>query len=100
MSLTDLDGNVLVQSSAGANGFKGSRKSTPFAAQMASAQVGQKAVANFDMKRISVVIRGPGPGSESAVRALRSCGFEKITRLTDATGVPHNGCRPRKKRRV
>jgi small subunit ribosomal protein S11 len=88
----------LAWSTSGANGFKGSRKSTPFAAQIAAETVGKSAV-ECGVKNIEVRIKGPGPGRESAVRALNAAGF-KITSISDITPVPHNGCRPPKKRRI
>lgn len=97
--VTDSKGNKLIQSSSGACGFRGSRKSTPFAAQVAAETAGASAKENFGMKTISVIVKGPGPGRESSIRALISLGF-KITDIEDATPVPHNGCRPKKKRRV
>lgn len=97
--ITDSKGNKLVQSSSGACGFRGSRKSTPFAAQVAAETAGAVAKDNFGMKTISVVVKGPGPGRESSIRALIGLGF-KITDIEDATPIPHNGCRPKKKRRV
>ena len=84
--------------SSGALGFKGSRKSTPFAAQVASDKAGRAAL-EFGVKTVDVRVRGPGPGRESAVRALNACGY-KISNITDVTPIPHNGCRPPKKRRV
>ena len=98
VTLTDKMGNVVSWSSAGSAGFKGSRKSTPFAAQVAAEQAGRLA-AESGVKNIEVRIKGPGPGRESAVRALNAVGF-KITSISDVTPVPHNGCRPPKKRRV
>lgn len=97
--VTDSKGNKLVQSSSGACGFRGSRKSTPFAAQVAAETAGAAAKENYGMKTISVIVKGPGPGRESSIRALISLGF-KITDIEDTTPVPHNGCRPKKKRRV
>ena len=98
VTITDRQGNALAWSTSGANGFKGSRKSTPFAAQVAAEQVG-KAAQEFGVKNLEVRIKGPGPGRESAVRALNAAGF-KITSISDITPVPHNGCRPPKKRRI
>ncbi|MFT5426092.1 MAG: small subunit ribosomal protein S11 [Gammaproteobacteria bacterium] len=98
VTITDRQGNALSWATAGGSGFRGSRKSTPFAAQIASQKAGESAL-EFGMKTIEVFIKGPGPGRESAVRALNSVGF-KITNITDVTPVPHNGCRPPKKRRV
>jgi len=98
ITITDRQGNTLSWATAGGSGFRGSRKSTPFAAQIASQKAGEMAL-EFGMKSLEVFIKGPGPGRESAVRALNSVGF-KITNITDVTPVPHNGCRPPKKRRV
>ena len=98
VSLTDKDGNVIAWESAGSAGFKGSRKSTPFAAQVAAERAG-RAAQECGVKNIEVRIKGPGPGRESAVRALNAVGF-KITSISDVTPVPHNGCRPPKKRRI
>ncbi len=98
ITITDRQGNALAWATAGASGFKGSRKSTPFAAQVAAAKVGQT-VAEMGMKTLELRVKGPGPGRESAVRALNNAGF-KITSITDVTPIPHNGCRPPKKRRV
>ena len=98
ITITDRQGNALTWATAGGSGFRGSRKSTPFAAQIASQKAGESA-REFGMKSLEVFIKGPGPGRESAVRALNSVGF-KITNITDVTPVPHNGCRPPKKRRV
>ena len=98
VTITDRQGNALAWSTSGANGFKGSRKSTPFAAQVAAEVVG-KSAAECGVKKIEVRIKGPGPGRESTVRALNAAGF-KITSISDITPVPHNGCRPPKKRRI
>ena len=98
ITITDRQGNALSWATAGGSGFRGSRKSTPFAAQIASQKAGESAL-EFGMKTLEVFINGPGPGRESAVRALNSVGF-KITNISDVTPVPHNGCRPPKKRRV
>lgn len=98
VTITDRQGNTLAWSSSGAQGFKGSRKSTPYAAQIAAETVGKSAV-ECGVKNLEVRIKGPGPGRESAVRALNAAGF-KITSISDVTPVPHNGCRPPKKRRV
>ena len=98
ITITDRQGNTLTWATSGGSGFRGSRKSTPFAAQIASQKAGEMAL-EFGMKNIEVFIKGPGPGRESAVRALNTDGF-KITNITDVTPVPHNGCRPPKKRRV
>ena len=98
VALTDKDGNVIVWESAGSAGFKGSRKSTPFAAQVAAERCG-RAAQECGVKNIEVRIKGPGPGRESAVRALNAVGL-KIASIADVTPVPHNGCRPPKRRRV
>jgi small subunit ribosomal protein S11 len=98
VTITDRQGNTLSWATSGGSGFRGSRKSTPFAAQIASQKAGEVAK-EFGMQNLDVVIKGPGPGRESAVRALNSLGF-KITNITDVTPIPHNGCRPPKKRRV
>ena len=98
ITITDRQGNALGWATAGGSGFRGSRKSTPFAAQVAADRVGQ-AVKEFGLKNLDVNVKGPGPGRESAVRALNNAGF-KITSITDVTPIPHNGCRPPKKRRV
>ena len=96
--ISDVQGNAIAWSSAGSQGFKGSRKSTPYAAQMAAEDAGKKAQ-EHGMKTLSVEVKGPGSGRESALRALQAVGFE-ITMIRDVTPVPHNGCRPRKRRRV
>lgn len=98
ITITDRQGNALAWATAGASGFKGSRKSTPFAAQVAASRVGQ-VVTDMGMQTLEVRVKGPGPGRESAVRALNNAGF-KITSIMDVTPIPHNGCRPPKKRRV
>ena len=98
VTITDRQGNALAWATAGGSGFRGSRKSTPFAAQVAADRVGE-AVKEFGLKNLEVEVKGPGPGRESAVRALNNAGF-KITNITDVTPIPHNGCRPPKKRRV
>ena len=98
ITITDLQGNTLCWSSAGAAGFRGSRKSTPFAAQVAAGKAGQAAL-EHGVENLEVNVRGPGPGRESAIRALHAAGF-KITRVMDTTPLPHNGCRPSKKRRI
>ncbi|WP_089729701.1 30S ribosomal protein S11 [Candidatus Thiosymbion oneisti] len=98
ITITDRQGNALGWATAGGSGFRGSRKSTPFAAQVAADRVGQ-AVREFGLKNLDVNVKGPGPGRESAVRALNNAGF-KIASITDVTPIPHNGCRPPKKRRV
>jgi small subunit ribosomal protein S11 len=96
--ISDRQGNVLSWATAGGSGFRGSRKSTPFAAQVAADKAGAVAK-EYGMKNLDVNVKGPGPGRESAVRALNNAGF-KITSITDVTPIPHNGCRPPKKRRV
>ncbi|MBL6751177.1 MAG: 30S ribosomal protein S11 [Nevskia sp.] len=96
--ITDRQGNALSWSTAGACGFKGSRKSTPFAAQVA-AERAATAAAEHGVKNLEVRIKGPGPGRESAVRSLNAAGF-KVTNISDVTPIPHNGCRPSKRRRV
>lgn len=98
ITIADAQGNTIAWSSAGANGFKGSRKSTPYAAQIAAEQAGRKAM-EHGMKTLEVNVSGPGSGRESALRALQSVGFT-LTTIRDVTPIPHNGCRPRKKRRV
>lgn len=99
ITLTDRQGNALSWATSGGSGFRGSRKSTPFAAQVAAERAGNVAVAEYGLKNLDVNVKGPGPGRESAVRALNSCGFT-INSITDVTPIPHNGCRPPKKRRV
>lgn len=96
--ITDRQGNALSWASAGGSGFRGSRKSTPFAAQVAADRAGQ-AAKDYGLKNLEVRVKGPGPGRESAVRALHNAGY-KITNIADVTPIPHNGCRPPKKRRV
>jgi small subunit ribosomal protein S11 len=98
ITITDAQGNTISWSSAGTKGFKGSRKSTPYAAQMAAEDAGRKAM-EHGMKTIEVEVSGPGSGRESALRALQSTGLQVVA-ITDVTPIPHNGCRPRKKRRV
>ncbi len=98
ITITDHQGNTVAWSSAGSEGFKGSRKSTPFAAQLAAETAGKKALEN-GMKTLEIEVRGPGAGRESALRALQSTGFT-ITAIKDVTPIPHNGCRPPKRRRV
>lgn len=98
ITLTDRQGNTLGWATAGGSGFRGSRKSTPFAAQVAAEKLGD--VKNeYNMENLDVRVKGPGPGRESAVRALNNLGFN-IANITDVTPIPHNGCRPPKKRRV
>ncbi len=98
VTLTDLEGNALAWSSAGSLGFKGSRKSTPFAAQMA-AEAAAKAAMEHGLRSIQVFVKGPGAGREAAIRSLQAAGLE-ISMITDVTPIPHNGCRPPKRRRV
>jgi len=98
ITITDRQGNTLGWTTAGGSGFRGSRKSTPFAAQVAAERVGNM-VKEFGVKNLEVRVKGPGPGRESAVRSLNAKGF-KITSITDVTAIPHNGCRPPKRRRV
>ncbi len=98
ITISDAQGNAIAWSSAGVQGFKGSRKSTPYAAQMAAEDVGKKAQ-EHGMQTLEVEVKGPGSGRESALRALQAVGFT-ITSIRDVTPIPHNGCRPRKRRRV
>ncbi|WP_281016199.1 MULTISPECIES: 30S ribosomal protein S11 [unclassified Minwuia] len=98
ITITDVQGNAISWSSAGMMGFKGSRKSTPYAAQMAAEDAGKKAQ-EHGVKTLEVKVRGPGSGRESALRALQATGFN-VTSIRDVTSIPHNGCRPKKRRRV
>ncbi len=98
ITITDAQGNTIAWSTAGTMGFKGSRKSTPYAAQMAAEDVAKKAQ-EHGMRNLEVEVKGPGSGRESALRALQAAGFQ-ITSIRDVTPIPHNGCRPRKRRRV
>jgi small subunit ribosomal protein S11 len=98
VTITDRKGNALAWATSGGSGFRGSRKSTPFAAQVAAEHAG-KVAQEFGMKNLDVMIKGPGPGRESAVRSFNNLGF-KIGNIVDVTPIPHNGCRPPKKRRV
>ena len=98
ITITDRQGNALSWATAGGAGFRGSRKSTPFAAQIAAENAGRTAL-DYGLKNLEVRVKGPGPGRESSVRALHAVGY-KITNITDVTPIPHNGCRPPKKRRV
>ena len=98
ITITDVQGNTIAWSSAGGQGFKGSRKSTPFAAQVAAEDAGRKAQ-EHGVKTLEVLVKGPGSGRESALRALQAVGFT-VTTIKDVTPVPHNGCRPPKRRRV
>lgn len=98
ITITDRQGNTLSWATSGGSGFRGSRKSTPFAAQVAAERAGEAAKA-YGLKNLDVLVKGPGPGRESAVRALNNVGY-KIGSITDVTPIPHNGCRPPKRRRV
>ena len=98
ITITDRQGNALSWATAGGSGFRGSRKSTPFAAQVAAERAGVRAK-DFGMKTLDVLVKGPGPGRDSAVRSLNNVGF-KINNISDVTPIPHNGCRPPKRRRV
>ena len=98
ITITDRQGNTLSWATAGGCGFRGSRKSTPFAAQVAAERAG-KAAQDYGLKNLEVRVKGPGPGRESAVRSLNAAGY-KITNIEDVTPIPHNGCRPPKRRRV
>ena len=98
ITITDAQGNTIAWSSAGTQGFKGSRKSTPYAAQMAAEDAGKKAM-EHGVRTLEIEVKGPGAGRESALRALQSVGFQ-ITSIRDVTPIPHNGCRPPKRRRV
>jgi small subunit ribosomal protein S11 len=98
VTITDMEGNVVAWSSAGTQGFKGSRKSTPFAAQLAAEDAARKAQEQ-GMRSVEVLIKGPGAGREAALRSLQAAGFQ-ITLIKDVTPIPHNGCRPPKRRRV
>jgi small subunit ribosomal protein S11 len=98
ITITDVAGNTVAQSSAGSVGFKGSRKSTPFAAQLAAEDCAKKAM-EHGMRQLGVLVKGPGAGRESALRALVGAGF-KVTYIKDVTPIPHNGCRPPKRRRA
>ncbi len=98
ITLTDPSGNVIASGSAGTAGFKGSRKGTPYAAQMAADQAAKKAV-EHGMRQVEVLVKGPGPGREAAIRSLQGAGLQVLS-IRDVTPVPHNGCRPPKRRRV
>jgi small subunit ribosomal protein S11 len=98
ITITDTKGDVLCWASAGTSGFKGSRKSTPFAGQMSAQQAAEKAI-KYGMKEVDVKVRGPGSGRESAITAMQAAGL-KIKSIEDVTPLPHNGCRPKKRRRV
>ncbi len=99
ITITDPEGHVLLWGSAGTVGFKGTRKGTPFAAQLAAESVAKKAQALLNMKEVDVRVKGPGPGRETAIRALQSAGLNVVS-IKDVTPIPHNGCRPPKRRRV
>ena len=98
VTITDINGNTISWSSSGSRGFKGSRKSTPFAAQLAAEEAARRAM-EHGMRSVAVFVKGPGAGRESALRALQSVGF-RVTLVRDVTPIPHNGCRPPKRRRV
>ncbi|HHH41544.1 MAG: 30S ribosomal protein S11 [Chloroflexi bacterium] len=98
VTMTDLEGNVINWASAGTVGFKGSRKSTPYAARLAAEQAAKVAMDN-GMREVDIYVKGPGPGREAAIRAIQAAGL-KVLSITDVTPIPHNGCRPPKKRRV
>jgi small subunit ribosomal protein S11 len=99
ITLTDMEGNVISWASSGAQGFKGSRKSTPYAAQMASRDAAQRAMDSAGLRMVEVLVKGPGIGREAAIRSLAQTGLN-ITKIKDITPIPHNGCRPPKRRRV
>jgi len=99
VTITDRQGNTLSWATSGGSGFRGSRKSTPFAAQVAAEKAGKSAVELYSLKNVDIRVNGPGPGRESAVRALNACGL-KVSNITDVSPIPHNGCRPPKRRRV
>jgi len=99
VSITDLDGNIISWYSTGMAGFKGSKKGTPFAAQMAGELAAKKAVEQVGMEKVHVMVKGPGSGRETAIRAIQSAGLD-VESIKDVTPIPHNGCRPRKRRRV
>ena len=98
VTITDTQGNAVTMASAGASGFKGSRKSTPYAARVA-AELAMKNAQSLGMQEVEIYVKGPGPGRENAIRAVQASGM-RVTSITDVTPVPHNGCRPPKKRRV
>jgi small subunit ribosomal protein S11 len=98
ISITDTEGNLIAQSSSGARGFRGSRKGTPFAAQQAASEAARKAL-DAGMREVEVRVKGPGGGRESAIRAINQAGI-RVTSIRDTTPIPHNGCRPPKRRRV
>ena len=99
VTITDTNGNALSWASSGGLGFRGSKKSTPFAAQMAAETAAKAAVENYGLKTVEVFVKGPGQGREAAIRALQSAGLD-VTMIKDVTPIPHNGCRPPKRRRV
>ncbi len=99
VTITDINGNALSWASSGGLGFRGSRKSTPFAAQMAAETAAKAAIEGYSLKTVEVYVKGPGQGREAAIRALQSAGLE-VTMIKDVTPIPHNGCRPPKRRRV
>lgn len=99
ITITDRQGGVKVTQSASSCGFKGSKKSTPFAAQVAAEKAAEEAIAQYQMQEVDVIVEGAGPGRESALRQINAAGL-KVNSITDGTGIPHNGCRPPKKRRV
>jgi len=99
VTITDMDGRVLLWGSGGTVGFKGTRKGTPFAAQLVAENIAKKAQAIFNMKEVDVFVKGPGPGRETAIRALQGAGLDVIS-IKDITPIPHNGCRPPKRRKV
>ena len=99
ITITDKSGNAVCWGTSGGSGFRGSRKSTPFAAQVAAEKAGKQTIELYGLQNLDVKVNGPGPGRESAVRALNTCGL-KVSNITDVTPIPHNGCRPPKKRRV
>jgi small subunit ribosomal protein S11 len=99
ITITDMQGNTLCWASSGSSGFKGSRKSTPFAAQLAAQSAASAARSEFNVREVDVFIKGPGPGRESSIRSIQSAGLTVLS-ITDITPIPHNGCRPPKKRRV
>jgi small subunit ribosomal protein S11 len=99
VTITDLQGNTLCWASSGTAGFKGSRKSTPFAAQLAAQSVAGSARSEFNVREVDIFVKGPGPGRESSIRSLQAAGLTVLS-ITDITPLPHNGCRPPKKRRV
>lgn len=99
ITITDREGNTLAWASSGTSGFKGSRKATPFAAQLAAQNAAQVARSDYNMREVDVFVKGPGPGRESSIRSVQAAGLA-VTSITDITPLPHNGCRPPKKRRV